>query len=161
MEKTVSQNNINPNNKEKNNLAADTSSGSNKPNMNETDAYQQAFQLLGKKQFDQARLGFQKYLAQYPRGKFAAHSHYWLGEIYLFQKQNPLAEREFGIVVNQFVNSSRISDAKLKLAMIHLNQKKLPQARQELLQIKKLYPDSTAAQLASIQIQQIDIEKQQ
>lgn len=125
--------------------------------MGDANAYQESFRLLSKKQYDKAKQSFQNYLNNYPKGKFLANAHYWLGEINLLQKNNLQSEKEFMTIVRDFPNSTRVADAKLKLAIIHINQGKSSQARQELQKVKSQYPGSTASQLASIQLQQLSI----
>ena len=60
-----------------------------------------------------------------------------------------------GLFVNEFPKSNKVPDARLKMAMINYTQGKSAQARKELQGIKKQYPGTTAAQLASIQLQQL------
>lgn len=130
-----------------------------KKTLDEATAYRNAFDALIKKQYDQARSGFENYLTQFPKGQFLVNAHYWLGEIYLLQKKSDLALAQFQAVVDQFPNSSKVSDAKLKIAQILAQTGKIPQARQQLITIIKKYPGSTAAQLAKIQLQQISPAK--
>ena len=121
----------------------------------ESNAYQAAFGLLMKKQYSKAQAGFTAYLADYPNGQFQANAHYWLGEIYTFQKNWSQAASEFQTVIKQFPKSNKVADAKLKLAVVHVRQGKIAQATKELNQIQKQHPGSTAAQLASIQLQEL------
>lgn len=118
-------------------------------------SYQNAFALLAKKQYDPAKRAFWRYLSQYKKGYYAASAHYWLGEIHLMEKKIDLAAEQFNIVINQFSKSAKVAEAKLKLAIIHAAQGKGSQARSELRKIKQQYPGSTAAQLASLQLQQM------
>lgn len=122
-----------------------------------TDAsmYQAAFKLLANKQFDQADAALKAYLKQYPSGKFAANACYWLGEIAMHNKDFDTAFSQFQTVVAQYPSSSKVPDAKLKVAIIHAATGKQDIAKIEFQQIEKEYPGSTAAQLASIQLQQM------
>ena len=121
----------------------------------ESTAYQNAFNLLTQQHYDKSESAFQDYLSHYPSGKYTANATYWLGEIYFSKKDNKNAEKEFQAVVNQFPQSSKIADTKLKLAIIHANMGKKSQAIQELNNIKKQYAGSAADQLATIQLQQL------
>ena len=123
---------------------------------NEAQTYQNAFQQLMKKQYSDAGKGLKQYLRKYPSGNYADNSHYWLGEIYLLQDQLQKAVQEFNTVINKYKASNKVPDAKLKLASIHLQQGNVALARREMQQVKLAYPDSTAAQLATIQLQRLD-----
>lgn len=129
---------------------------SNNIRMKESNAYQAAFSFLKKKQYGKSQTAFQEYLNDYPNGQYVSNAHYWLGEIYLAQKNNEQAAQQFQTVISKFPKTPKIGDAKLKLAVIHANMGKIKLARQELMQLKKQHPDSTAAQLANIRLQQLN-----
>ncbi len=135
--------------------ATDTSS----IQLKDSHVYEAAFKLLTKKQYDKAKSAFKNYLNDYPNGQFLANAHYWLGEIALLQKNYKQSIRQFNTVINAYPKSAKIADAKLKVAMVHVQQGKVSQARAEFIRIKKKHPGSTAAQLASIQLQQLNIKK--
>ncbi len=124
--------------------------------LKDSNAYRSAFNLITQKKYDEAETAFQNYLNNYPKGDYAANAHYWLGEIYVQQKNNKNAVQEFNTVITQYPQSAKAADAKLKLAVIHADSGDIAQARRELMQIKKQHPGSTAAQLASIRLQQLD-----
>jgi len=154
--------NLSGNGSGNNNSDGASSTQSSKSNMATTDialqdsnAYKAAFDYLAKKDVDKAEQGFQDYLNNYPNGAYQANAHYWLGEIYLVKKQKQTAMNEFSNVVKNFAKSSKVPDAKLKIAMINASQGKKGLAQTQFKQIKKQYPHSTAAQLASIQLQQL------
>lgn len=125
-----------------------------------SDAYQAAFNLLIKKQYPQAITAFNSYLKNYPKGRFLSNAHYWLGEIYSLQKQWPKAAAEFNTVITKFAKSNKVPDAKLKLAIVHLNEGSITQAKREFQLIKQQHPNSTAAQLAGIQLQRLNTATQ-
>ena len=120
-----------------------------------SDQYKTALNALMKKQYVQAAHGFQHYLTRYPNGRFVVNAHYWLGEIYVMQRRLAPAMKEFHTVISRYPRSNKVPDAKVKLAIIHASQGKLVQARDEFRRIKKQYPGKTAAQLATIQLQQL------
>src|SRR5262249_27320990 len=112
---------------------------------------------ISKKQYANAKKGLLQYIKNYPNGKFRPNAYYWLGEIFLLQKNYTQATVHFATVIQKFPKSPNVSDAKLKLAIAHVGQGKAAQGRKELQQVKKQYPGTTAAQLASIQLQQMEI----
>lgn len=124
----------------------------------EETSYQNAFNLLAKQQNAKAITAFQAYLKSYPKGKYAANSHYWLGELYSMQNKNELASNEFNTVISKFPNNPKISDAMLKLAVIHDKAGKKDQAKKELQQIIKQFPGSSAARLANMRLEQMKLQ---
>ena len=121
----------------------------------EDQAYKAAFDALTAKKYDDAVKLMQKYINDYPTGKYTANAHYWLGEVYYLQNNLISAAAEMQTVIKQFPTSTKVSDAMLKMAMIYNSQKKYSQAKDELKQIKKKFPDSTAAQMVDQQMQMI------
>ncbi len=69
------------------------------------------------------------------------------------------SELEFNYVIQQYPASGKVADAQLKLAILHAQQGKTEQARQELKSLMTRYPGSTAAQLATIQLQQLNSQQ--
>lgn len=134
-------------------LANDTASADF--NLKDAKTYQTAFSHILKKQFAKAQSGFDQYLRVYPNGRYAANAHYWLGEIYLRQGDSKKAQAEFNTVIKDYASSNKVADSRLKIAMIHMSQGQAKRAQQEYKAIKQQYPGTTAAQLASIQLQQI------
>lgn len=140
------------------------SSGSNeiRPALNKSvelqdaDAYQSAFNLLISHDLNKSQQSFNDYLNQYPNGKYVSDAHYWLGEIYFSKKDLDKAASEFDLVVTKYATAAKVSDAKLRLAIIHANNGKIEQAKSELQSIKASHPQTTAAQLASLRLQQLE-----
>lgn len=126
------------------------------PPQTDTAAYQHAFDLMANKQYDQAVAAFKDYLRRHPDGQFAANTHYWLGDIYFQQKNLTQAEAELNLVITQYTASGKAPDAFLKLALLHAQQGKTAQAKQEFKTIMARYPGTAAAQLANIQLQQLN-----
>jgi tol-pal system protein YbgF len=129
------------------------------PGQTDASAYERAFGMLSNKQYDQAAVAFKDYLINHPDGQFVANAHYWLGDIYFQQKNLKQAELELNLVITQYASSGKAPDAKLKLALIHAQQGDADLARQELQNIQSQYPGSSAAQLANIQLQQLNSGK--
>ncbi|HYF98333.1 MAG TPA: tol-pal system protein YbgF [Coxiellaceae bacterium] len=124
--------------------------------LKESDEYQAAVNLLMKKNYAKAGAAFKAYLTHYPQGTYTANAYYWLGEVNLMTKKLTDAAMAFQTVITKYPKSDKIADARLKLAMVHAQQGSVPMAKAELKKIKADYPGSTIAQLASIQLQQLD-----
>lgn len=119
--------------------------------LKEQQMYQTAIDLLPDKKHESENK-LRDYLKQYPKGVYVPNAHYWLGEINFLQKNFDAAEEEFKIVINKYPKSKRIADAKLKLALVHQNQGRDAEAKKELQEVAKLYPGTSAAQLAKQQL---------
>lgn len=124
--------------------------------LQDSNTYQAGLDLLTKKKYEKSEAAFQNYLDDYPNGNYVANAHYWLGEIYLQQKNTHKAAIEFQVVRDKFLKSEKILDAKLKLAIIHMKMGKTAEAKRELMEIKKCHPESTVARLASVCLQQLE-----
>lgn len=120
-----------------------------------TSKYKMALSELMHKRYEPSLTHFKEYLADYPKDRFVVNAHYWLGEIYVLQRNLPSAVKQFNIVVNQFPQSNKVADAKVKLAIIDASKGNTAQARRAFMKVKQQYPGTTAAQLASIQLQQL------
>lgn len=123
----------------------------------ESQAYQAAFELLKAKQYEEAITAFQKYLMQYPNGRFVVNSNYWLGEVYYLQGKATEAKKAFTVVVTNFPTSQKISDAMLKLAIISLDAGDNGRGRDMLNKVKEQYPGTTAARLAALRLQELNL----
>ncbi len=126
--------------------------------MKESNMYKSAFDLLLKRQYAKAQDQLLKYVATYPNGQFVVNAHYWLGEVYLIQNKLDKAKTEFNTVIALAPKSPRVPDARFKIATIHMKKGKVNLAQSEFSLIKKKFPGTTAAQLASIQLKQISIK---
>ncbi|MBV52428.1 MAG: tol-pal system protein YbgF [Coxiellaceae bacterium] len=119
--------------------------------------YQRASEFLSDKHYDQARVAYQQYLTDYPKGQFVANAHYWLGELNLLKKNNSAALKEFSTVIKQYPSSAKRPDAEYKIASIQMDMGHVDDAKQGFQTIQKHYPKSTAAQLAAIQLKKIAV----
>ena len=86
----------------------------------EGDAYRAAYSLVRNQQFDQAVSGFNRFLQDFPAGKYAPNAHYWLGELYLVIKPADLesSRQAFMLLLNQYPDNSKIPDALYKLGKV-------------------------------------------
>ena len=86
----------------------------------EGDAYRAAYSLVRNQQFDQAVGGFNRFLQDYPGGKYAPNAHYWLGELYLVIKPADLesSRQSFMLLLDQYPDNSKIPDALYKLGKV-------------------------------------------
>lgn len=119
-----------------------------KQTLTEQAQYEQAYQLLVDKKYDQAEIGLQNYLKEYPNGQYASNAHYWLGELYLVSGNSNQALSQFQTVVNKFDDSNKVADAMLKIGYIYYLDQQYKTSATELQKLIKDYPTSSSAKLA-------------
>jgi tol-pal system protein YbgF len=118
-------------------------------------AYQNAYNLLSKQQYDQALVALQTFIRQYPKSSYVPNAIYWQGEVLSAQSKNAPAATMFQQLIAQYPTSNKVPDAKLKLAMLAIENNQIPQAKQQLQEIISKYPDSSAATLAKNKLRQL------
>ena len=121
----------------------------------EQQAYQAAFNLLKAGRYDQAAKAFQKFLTEYPSGKFSDNAQYWLGESYYVTRNFDNAMREFTTLVSEHPDSQKLTHAMLKIGYIHDELGQKEKAREVLTDLTENYPQSTAAGLAAKRLERM------
>ena len=124
----------------------------------ERQAYEKAFNFLKEGQYDQAITGFQGFLQQYAKGDYADNAQYWLGEANYVTRRFKAAEQEFLKVINSYPDSSKVSDAKLKLGYTYYELSEWESARKTLTELIEAQPGSTVARLAENRLQKMRLE---
>lgn len=118
-------------------------------NLTENEAYDRAVNMvLKEKQYDKAIPEFRTFNQKFPNSTYAANAHYWLGQLLFNKNELVEAKKEFEVVVSQFQDSSKRSDAMLKLATVEQKQNNKARAVNLYQQLIKEYPNSSAAKLA-------------
>jgi tol-pal system protein YbgF len=123
----------------------------------EQQIYQTAYNLIKARRYNDAVSALQGMLRKYPSGQFASNAHYWLGELYGLMGKNDQALNEFTVVVDNYPESPRVSDAQLKVGLLLASQLKWPEAKSALKKVINHYPGSASARLAAEQLKQIKI----
>jgi tol-pal system protein YbgF len=85
----------------------------------ETEHYSNAYNQLKAGKVPEAIALFKEHYAKYPKGKYVANSHYWLGEIYVMQGQPELARQSFSTVVDNYPAHRKASDSTFKLGQVY------------------------------------------
>lgn len=89
--------------------------------MGEKEAYDNAYRKVAAKEFDAALVAFKTFLEQYPDGKYAPNSYYWMGELY--QVVNPkdleASRQAFTQLLDQYPAHSKAPDAMYKLGKVY------------------------------------------
>ena len=82
-----------------------------------TDIYNQARTDYTQGRYKLAISGFKDVLDMDARGELADNAHYWTGEAYIAQRQHQFALEEFDLIIRDYPNSNKRSDAYLKKAI--------------------------------------------
>lgn len=86
----------------------------------EMQRYRTAIDLvLRKKDYAQAVVAFSQYLNDFPQGRYAANSQYWLGEIFLLQGDLEQAREWFARLLADHADHSKAPDATYKLGTVY------------------------------------------
>jgi tol-pal system protein YbgF len=118
----------------------------------EEKAYQQAYRLVQRKDYDGAVAAFQALNQQFPQGKYSPNANYWLGEIYLTRHQFDLANQAFDLVYRQYPQHPKAADALLKMGYVAYGQGQFKRAETLFNQVKSKFPNSTSSQLADAKL---------
>ena len=124
----------------------------------EARTYQKAFDLLMQKRYADSRRAFQDFLVKYPDGEYADNAQYWLAESSYVERDFALALDGFNKVIDNYPDSSKVSDAMLKSGYIQYEMKQWSKAKETLSNLTRLYPASTASALARKRLEKMRLE---
>lgn len=118
-------------------------------------SYMAAYHLVENKEFNKAELALQDYIKQYPQSGYTPNAEYWLGEIYLQQKNYAAAIAHFENIVNNFPASSKHADAMYKLGQALNENGQTVEAKAKFQAVIQQYPNSEASELAQKQLNRL------
>jgi tol-pal system protein YbgF len=79
--------------------------------------YDSAFAYFQRKQYEQAEMGFRRFLQSHPRDRLVPDATYWLGESYLQRNRYREAAEQFLNVSTDYPTAPRAPEALLKLGV--------------------------------------------
>ena len=129
-----------------------------KPGVSDKQAYQTAFDLLQGRKYDEAGKAFTQFLSAYSTSPLADNAQYWLAQSHYVQRQFNVALPEFQKVIDKYPQSSKLPDALLKVGYCQSELGNKNAARAALQQVMKQFPDTTAARLATQQLEKLSQE---
>lgn len=124
--------------------------------VNEHKEYEKAYGYIKAQKYADAEKSLNAYIKKYPKGTYVSNAHYWLGEVALAQGSIPKAMQAFKIVSSQYASSSKAPDALFKQGSINAELGNKTLAKQQLQQLIKQYPTSSAAKLAKSQLSKLN-----
>ena len=129
-----------------------------KPGVSDKQAYQTAFDLLQARKYDEAAKAFTQFLSGYASSPLADNAQYWLAQSHYVQRQFNVALPEFQKVLDKYPQSSKLPDALLKVGYCQSELGNKSAARTALQQVMRQFPDTTAARLATQQLEKLSQE---
>ncbi|MGL4472999.1 MAG: tol-pal system protein YbgF [Shewanella sp.] len=121
--------------------------------LSETASYENAVNLvLKQRQYDQAIPAFKEFIATYPQSTYAANANYWLGQLLFNKAELNEAKVAFDTVVTKFPDSNKRPDSLVKLGLIAEKTNQAALAKTLYTQVRKEYPESSAARIAAQQL---------
>ena len=97
----------------------------------------------------------QTFVQKYPNGGYTANAEYWLGELYMVQKEYPKAIEHFDVVLTKFPSSSKSAASMLKSGYAYAASGNNSEAIKRLQQVIRNYPETPTAHLASTKLNSI------
>ncbi len=79
--------------------------------------YELAYSYLTQRQYEQAEMGFRRFLQSNPRDRLVPEASYWLGETYLQRSRFREAAEQFLTISTDHPNAAKAPDALLKLGV--------------------------------------------
>ncbi|MCB1756438.1 MAG: tol-pal system protein YbgF [Gammaproteobacteria bacterium] len=130
------------------------------PQPGEKEAYTKAYDVLMAGNNAAAIELFDSFLASYPAGPFSDNAWYWRGEALYVARKFDESVKSFGKVVNEFSDSPKVPDAKLKIAYALYEQNKFEESRALLESLIQDHPGSSAARLAGRRLESMSAQGQ-
>lgn len=118
-------------------------------------SYLQAYELVKSKQFPEAVSAMQGFISKYPNGYYSANAQYWLGELYLADKNYSNAISHFDVVLQQYPSSNKYSASLLKMGYALADSGRYGEAKEKLREVMQKYPDTNTSSLARNKLEEI------
>ncbi len=110
------------------------------------------------RKYDEAAKAFTQFLSGYRESPLADNAQYWLAQSHYVQRQFNVALPEFQKVIDKYPQSSKLPDALLKVGYCQSELGNKSAARTALQQVMRQFPDTTAARLATQQLEKLSQE---
>ena len=110
--------------------------------------YRQAFNLLKQARYNEAVMALRGFLTRHPDSEFAANAQFWLSEAYYVNSLFGLALAEYSALTQRYPDSPKLTQAKLKAAFCRHELGQAEVALQQLKDLVREHPGTTAASLA-------------
>jgi tol-pal system protein YbgF len=110
--------------------------------------YNVAKDLMRERDFDKAIAQLSVFTKQYPEHPLTPNSWYWIGEIYLVQRDTASAQKAFERIVSDYSDHDKMPDSLYKLGVIAQQASNAASAAQYFNRVIKEFPGTQSAKLA-------------
>ena len=117
--------------------------------VSEREAYQNAFDLMKGRRFDESIAAFNDLIVRYPNGQYTPNAFYWLGELHLAQQNTEQARQSFMQVIGLYPDHPKVPDTLYKLGVAYHRLGDTAKAREYFADVQSRFPQSSAAGLAA------------
>lgn len=114
--------------------------------------YNAAKALMLEKKFDESISQLALFTKKYPQHPLTANSWYWIGEIYLVQRNSEQAESAFLRIINNYSGHDKVPDSLYKLGVIAQQAADIDTAITYFEQVLTDYPSTQSAKLAQARL---------
>lgn len=113
--------------------------------MNEQQAYDNAFNLLKQSRYGDAITAFQDFLQKYPKSSLAGSAQYWIAEAHYVNRDFKTALTGYQKVLSDYPNCDKVPDAMLKIGYSYYELGQRDDGRKMLDQLISQYPNTRDA----------------
>jgi tol-pal system protein YbgF len=118
------------------------------PLCQEQQNYDQAVDLMRRKQYTQAVKVFESFIKQYPQSDKIPYAYYWAAEIYITDNNLQKARHLYELLYENYPQHPKVSEALFKMGKIDYNEGLIKNAEKLWTKTIIQYPQSQSAQLA-------------
>jgi tol-pal system protein YbgF len=123
--------------------------------LTEKELYVSAKQAFDEGDFEGARAGFEKIIAEFPKSENTDNAQFWIGEIYYREKWYEKAILEYQKVIEKYPNGNKVPAALLKQGFAFLSLGDKANARLILKELAKKYPETNEGKIAIQKLKEI------
>ncbi len=123
--------------------------------LSDTDLYTSSKQAFDQGDFEAARKGFYKIIADFPTSEHADNAQFWIGEIYYREKWYEKAILEYQKVIENYPKGNKVPASLLKQGFAFLSLGDKANARLILKELAKKYPDTNEGKIAVQKLKEI------
>ncbi len=124
--------------------------------LSEQQLYQMAYESVINNNLVRSIAEFDQYLSVYPEGRFVTNAHYWKGQALYYLNRFAEARQAYEIILDQYPDSPKLPEAMFGLGQAFHGMGDIPEARQVLNELKRRFPNTSAAELADSRLLQLN-----
>ncbi len=113
--------------------------------------YRAALGLVRQRKYEQALQALSDFIKKHTKSVYLDSAIYWRGEVYYATRAYRQALEQFKVVTTRFPTSRKMPDSLLKIGMCHKRLGDLERARALFSRLRRQYPTSKAARMASLE----------